>query len=466
MALLHKNLFASKWVQALSMAFGASFSADSSFALLYVMYNPVCRRDVLKKHRTANKMLAEALYPVYKEYSGDTHHLGFYIKSAWAFVKFVVKNRSLADCNPLLVLEASRQPHAVIFKDVNRLIKLVEHYKHHPEAVATSADQAYSHNLAVAEPPRGLKQSDVISSGDNQKSDQENSVTHSPLNTASNVSWLQRIQNILKRSNKVAPSIPGNFLQRYGDAPKLFVDEFESKRQFLSDNIEEEARLSLLTFMMFPNADDFGSSSDCQQFLHQFLENLDSFRKLFGATFRLTKDLEDADSAEKRCSLSRKERFVRRVSDLLFGDDMKLLRSFHSLSEQEAMKLYQLHDFPDLDLDDFKIPSASEILEQLLAADNATPFQKSGISCQIQASEDGSYALEPVIQHSQTSGPSQVNSVPVYESDHVAGVFAPRSNMQLEQNTHHKSEIELTNKNADPAVAAARLHVKTLEVPH
>ncbi len=47
------------------------------------------------------------------------------------------------------------------------------------------------------------------------------SVIHSPPNTASNVSWLQQIQNILKRSNKIAPSIPGNFLQRYGDAPKL-----------------------------------------------------------------------------------------------------------------------------------------------------------------------------------------------------------------------------------------------------
>ena len=388
MALLHKNLFASKWVQALSLAFGASFSADSSFAVLYVMYNPVCRRDILKKNRTANRLLAEALYPLQKAYSGQTNQLGFYIKSAWVYLKFIIKNRWLADCNPTLILAASQQPHAVIFKDVNRLIKLVEHYKHHPEAVATSADQAYSHNLAVAEPPRGLKQSDVISSGDNQKSDQENSVTHSPPNTASNVSWLQRIQNILKRSNKVAPSSPGN-LQRYGDAPKLFVDEFETKRQFMSDNIDEEARLSLLTIMMFTNADDFGSSSDCKQYLHQFLENLDSFRKLFGAMLRLTQDLEDADSTEKRRFLSRKERLVRRVSDLVFGEDMKLLRNFHSLSEEEAMKLYEIHDFPDLNLDDFKVPSVTEVLKQLLAADKAIPFQKSGISSQIQDSEDG-----------------------------------------------------------------------------
>ena len=388
MALLHKNLFASKWVQALSMAFGESFCAESSFALLYVMYNPVCRRDVLKKNRTANTMLAEALYPVYKEYPGGTHHLGFYIKSAWAFVKFVVKNRSLADCNPLLVLEALRQPHAVLFKDVNRLLMLVEHYKQQPKAVATSADHTYSHNFAVAKLARGLKRSNLIRLGDYEKRDHENSVTFSPPNIARNVSWRQRMQNVLKRSNKVAPSSPGN-LQRYGDAPKLFIDEFETKRQFMSDNIDEETRLSLLTIMLFTNADDFGSSSDCKQYLHQFLENLDSFRKLFGAMFRLTQDLEDADSAEKLRFSSRKERLVRRVSDLVLGEDMKLLRNFHSLSEEEATKLYKLHDFPDLNLDDFKVPSVTEVLKQLLAADKATPFQKSGISSQIQDSEDG-----------------------------------------------------------------------------
>lgn len=423
MALLHKNLFASKWVQALSMAFGASFCAESSFALLYVMYNPVCRRDILKKNRTANTMLAEALYPVYKQYSGDTHHLGFYLKSAWAFVKFVIKNRSLADCNPLMVLEASRQPHAVLFKDVNRLLMLVEHYKQQPEAVATSADHTYSHNFAVVKLARGLKRSNLIRLRDHEKRDHEkNSVASSPPNIARKVSWLQRIQNILKRSNKVAPSSPDN-LQRYGDAPKLFVDEFETKRQFMSDNIDEEARLSLLTIMLFTNTDDFGSSSDCKQYLHQFLENLDSFRKLFGAMFRLTQDLEDANSAEKLRFSSRKERLVRRVSDLVFGEDMKLLRNFHSLSEEEAMKLYKLHDFPDLDLDDFKVPSVTDVLKQLLAADKATPFQKSGISSQIQDSEDG----QPVSQHLHTSGPSHVNSVPFYESDHqVTGVSDTR----------------------------------------
>jgi len=205
------------------------------------------------------------------------------------------------------------------------------------------------------------------------------------------------------------------------------------KRQFVADNIEEEARLSLLTLMMFPNADDFGSSSDSKRYLHHFLENLEVFRKSFGALFRLTKDLEVVNSSERQARLTRKERLVQRVSDLIFGEDMKLLRNFHSLTEEEAINLYKLHDFPDFEPEDFKVPSVAEILKQLSAADEAKPFQESVLSSQVQASKDGSLSptimkLEPANQAPQKSEPFQVTSTPVDESNvqTVAGVSAPR----------------------------------------
>jgi hypothetical protein len=429
MALLHKNLFASKWVQALSLTFGASFSADNSFAVLYVMYNPVCRRDVLKKNRTANKLLAEALYPLQKAYSGQTNQLGFYIKSAWVFLKFIIKNRSLADCNPTLILAASQQPHAVIFKDINRLLMLVQNNQRDPKSTWTTAKKR---TVAAVRLAGGLKKSAVMSLEDHQKSCNENSVTTVPRNTARAVPWLQRIQFFFKRSNKVAPSSSGD-PQRYDDAPKLFVDAFDLKRQFVAENIEEEARLSLLTLMMFPNADDFGSSSDSKRYLHHFLENLEVFRKSFGALFRLTKDLEVANSSERQARLTRKERLVQRVSDLIFGEDMKLLRNFHSLTEEEAIALYKLHDFPDFEPEDFKVPSVAEVLKQLSAADEAKLFHESVLSSQDPATKDGSFSrtilkLEPANEAPQKSEPSQVTSTPFDGSNvhAVAGVSAPR----------------------------------------
>ena len=143
MVLLHKRLFASKWMQALGLEFGEAFSADSAFALLYVMYNPVCRRDINGKNRLAVKLLAEALHPVHKEYSG-VKSLGFYLKSIWAVLKFSIKNRALADCNPTLVLTASQQPHAALFKDVNRILMLVNNQERNAKT---------SWNVAKAQSP-------------------------------------------------------------------------------------------------------------------------------------------------------------------------------------------------------------------------------------------------------------------------------------------------------------------------
>ena len=105
-ALLHKNLFASRWMQSLSASLGHSFPVDNAFALLYVMYNPVSRKDIIKKNRLFTKLLAEALHPVHKKYLGQTKNLGFYIRSSWVMLKFAIQNRAHADCNPTLVLTA------------------------------------------------------------------------------------------------------------------------------------------------------------------------------------------------------------------------------------------------------------------------------------------------------------------------------------------------------------------------
>ena len=56
----------------------------------------------------------------------------------------------------------------------------------------------------------------------------------------------------------------------------MFVDAFALKREFVADNIEEDSRLSLLTLLIFPDAEDFGSSRDCRNFKHKFDKNLEN----------------------------------------------------------------------------------------------------------------------------------------------------------------------------------------------
>jgi len=148
----------------------------------------------------------------------------------------------------------------------------------------------------------------------------------------------------------------------------MFIDQFAFKRSFLEENIEEETRLSLLTLMIFPDHEDFGSSRDCKRYKQRFDENLQEFRKAFRTLFLLSKDLEFADTSEKLALLTRKERFFQRVSDMIFGDDMKLLRNFHWLTDEEAFTLFQRHNFPDVEGGFLNAPSVDEVLQHIVPA--------------------------------------------------------------------------------------------------
>ena len=384
MVLLHKSLFASKWMQALHLAFGEAFSADNSFALLYVMYNPVCRRDINSKNRLANKMLAEALLPVHAEYSGRAKRLGFYIKSAWVVLKFAFKNRALADCNPTLVLTASQQPHAALFKNVNRMLMLVNNHVGERDAKAewkVATNQVLT-KIKIVKMLGGLNglQSTHASPNSGHNDTSSSSTSRSPKSPAS---WLQNIWN---RSNRITPD--SHHVQRYDDAPRLLVDAFALKREFVEGNIAEEARLSLLTLMIFPDAEDFGSSRECRRYKQEFDSNLAAFRIAFASLFRLSKDLEFADCSEKLARLTRTERFFQNLSDLIFPEEMKLLRNFHWLSDDEAAALFQRNNFPELEVDDLRAPTVNEVLKQLLAADEDKHDQSSESGSQAQVVGD------------------------------------------------------------------------------
>ena len=295
MVMLHKSLFASKWMQALHFALGDSFSAGSAFALLYVMYNPVCRSDIHRKKMIANKMLAEALHPVQLEYSDKPKRLGFHIKSFWAVLNFSFKNRALADCNPTLVLSASKHSHATIFKDLNSMSMLVKNNRRDARSNWKAAKDQVSSKLKIMKVLRNLQGFKtqvappvlpVLPDSNNGDKSHESA----PSDTSD--TWIQRFRKFWARSNRIAPSSQPDNVERYDEAPKAFVDQFAFKRSFLEENIEQETRLSLLTLIIFPDDEDFGTSRDCKRYKQRFDENLKEFKKAFRSLFLLSKDLE------------------------------------------------------------------------------------------------------------------------------------------------------------------------------
>jgi hypothetical protein len=431
MMLLHKNLFASKWMQALHMAFGESFSADNAFAMLYVMYNPVCRKDINRKRCLANKMLAEELYPLHKEYSRQNKDrgLGFYVKSMWVVLKFAFKNRALADCNPTLVMTAVQQPHAALFKDLSRILNQVSDHK---QDAKTHWKSATTQILSKIQVLKSIGRYD----GDRAISDQKN-IPESPPTSQSSVSWFQKVLNVWKRSNRVYPTNSDN-TQFNDDAPKLFVDAFALKREFVADNIEEDSRLSLLTLMIFPDAEDFGSSRDCINFKHKFDKNLEAFQRAFQTLFKLSKDLEFADSSQKVAALSRKERIFQRVSESIFGENMKLLRNYHWLTDEEATELFRQHNLPELENDDFKAASVDDVLKQLFAADADNPHLESNFDDQANTGKDCS----------STSSPSTLMS--------IASAVKARHDTRTSSADAHASESRATAEVPAPGLSRTR----------
>ncbi len=367
-------------MQALYSTLGHTFPADNAFSLLYVMYNPVCRKDIIRKNRLFNELLVAALHPLHKEYLGHTKSFVFYMKSGWIMLKFAIKNRAIADCPPTLVLAASEQPHAALLKDINRMLMLVNSAERDAKTNWNTAKTKVLSTMKSAKMFLGNSigvSSSVASPPDGHLDDTSFSP---PLDHASS-SCFEKMKNCWKRHNRIVPTNPDNEM-RYDDAPKSFVDSFALKREFVVSNITEEARVSLLTMLIFTEDDDFGSSLDCRLYKRGFDAKLISFQKAFRVLFLLLKQLEFADSSENIKRFSRKERIFQRVSDMIFGKELKLLRNFHLLSDKETAHLFLRHDFPELDVDDFFVPSVDAVLEQLLADDkeqSACALSKKGI---------------------------------------------------------------------------------------
>jgi len=434
MVLLHKSSFASKWMQALQLSFGDSFSKNktlNAFALLYVMYNPVSRGDIRKKTSLSNRMLAEALHPLHKEYAGQSKFLWFYIKAAWVVLKFRFTNRALADCNPTLIMTASQQPDAAVFKDVSRMLMLVKNYKRDAKTDWKFAQKEVVSMIKLATAFGGIKLPS------NNGSLQSSVIPAAAPRVASSTTWLQKMKNCCRTLNRVFPKNPDHD-QFYNDVPKLFVDRFALKREFVAGIFDEEVRLSLVTLFMFSHDQSLESSRECQQYQQKFDSNLESFQKSFRVLFRLSKDLEFANSSKKCVGLARGQRIIQSVSDLVFGGEMKLLRNFHRLADDEAVELFRRHDFPEAPVDCLKVLTVDEVLKQLLAAHPADAAEASEQGNHAQISKEDSY---PNTLMSFTPAP-KVNEASQDSGDNQAPPTTRRSRPQVYATKEMRSAME------------------------
>lgn len=293
------------------------------------------------------------------------------------------------------------------------------------------------------------------------------------------------MKNCWKRRNRIVPTNPDDEM-RCDDAPKSFVDSFALKREFVVSNITEEAKVSLLTMLIFTENDDFGSSLDCRLFRKEFDEKLISFRKAFRVLFSLLMQLEFADSSENMKRLNNKARIFQRVSDMILGKELKLLRNFHWLSEKETAHLFLRHDFPEFGVDDLFVPSVDAVLQQSLADDkeqSACTLSKKGIQPHALDDESfpnylnlapsilASYEMQPALSaqdhdvHFQSTADTAPHDPHAFALTRPSAMFSKKSLIAVSSEAPIASAVHRSIEDADACPGARKLpELKEIEL--
>jgi hypothetical protein len=320
LALVHQVHVISNWMKCLRFAIGSSFSGDSAFALLFVLYNPVSRKDVANKMQQFNQKLAHALLPLHQKYIKKPPCCLFGIKKAWILFKFAIRHFD-EDCSPVSVLAAVDQPHAAFMKNVARLSILIN---------------------------KGA-----------EKRDKQNS------------SLLCKVRNIWKRCQiKVSPDTIAQDVD--SDAPRQFIEALVSKRYFIAENADEESRLTMIALLLFNRITDFGEDSACKNYLGKLFDDgvacRAAMRSIFDASEELSKETAAENATFIRSFVSLWRRMQIRLLSIVFGENtLRSSNSFHCLNSEQQNELMKNHKFPEADSINFSTTTADDILAECLA---------------------------------------------------------------------------------------------------
>jgi hypothetical protein len=185
-------------------------------------------------------------------------------------------------------------------------------------------------------------------------------------------SVLRKIQNLCRR-NKVCPE-PA-VLDVASDAPRQFIEEFVAKRDFIAENVDEEARLTVITLLLFNRNADFTEDIACQHYLDKLFGDGAACRAAMRAIFDASEELSKrsaAGDAYNGALVSTLRRVQSRVLASVFGQDMvKSIECFHRLDNEQQNELMKNHNFPEADSINFGAPTADTMLAQHLAGDKA-----------------------------------------------------------------------------------------------
>jgi hypothetical protein len=315
--LFHGDVFVSKWIRAFHSAIGDSLN-ESLFLYFYAFYNPKSRKSLVEKKRVFNESIASLMAVKHSDswkYGSSWNRLKLFFNTLWRWIRFGVRNRNLAECQPMMVHEALQYPEARLFQRLSKIL----HFENLSDGV-----QVVDESPVVINP----EEAETVNSID-QKSQR-------PSGAAGRVT--------------LSPSPM--------DPPAEFMVAFSSQKEFVCNLLPPESLGILVTMIIFDQQKDMSDSKKAQAYLQHMKSEFDAMKKSLRSIYAVSHEI-----IEEEERVQQRERWiVRTLKRILLGEEGACLFRFSKFSSHELDQLFGEHDFDDFSKDEMLVIPVPQLI--------------------------------------------------------------------------------------------------------
>jgi hypothetical protein len=345
--LFHGDMFVSKWMRAFQSAIGDSLN-ESLFLYFYAFYNPKSRKNLVEKKRILNESIAVLMSVKHSQaWKKGSLWVRFkmFCSTMWQWIRFGVKNRNLAECQPMVVHEALQYPEARLFQ---RLSKIMHHHTY------TKPQQS----------PRSPDNEEKLPVEAEGKWSSLRMKVRGFCRRA--VAFWKNLNNEAKSASEIPPVLTEL------DPPVDFMTMFSGKYRFMCGFLSPEALGVLLTILVFDQQYDMGDSSEAQAYLQQLKHEIEPLKKSLRSIYSVVHDvIEEEERVQQKESW-----IVRQLKTILLGEEGACLYRFVTFSSQDVGHLFEGNDFEDFSKDEMRvIPVPQLVAAQIQMSNQAGSLQ-------------------------------------------------------------------------------------------
>jgi hypothetical protein len=319
--LFHGDMFISKWARAFEAAIGDSLS-EGLFLYFYTFYNPKSRRSLVTKKRQLNESIAILMSLKHSEaWKAGSMWVRFkmYCAHIWQWLRFAIKRRNIAECQPMIVREALEHPEARLLQRLSKVLHYHKNSKIHKNGTGERGDGWFSKLTRLCK---------------------------------RFICWKQ-IQHPDQKTNSSRAAMLTEL-----EPPADFMEKFSEKIEFVSDALPDESICVLLTLLIFDREDDMGDSRAAKTYLQLMRREFEPMKSAVQCVFSVVSEIKEAEQQAQRGQ----SWIVRSLKSTLLGREGECILRFLQLSNRELGELFADKGFEDFSKQEMLVIPVSQLV--------------------------------------------------------------------------------------------------------